>query len=236
MIKIAIVEDGDEEANLLLSYLEQFAQERGETFLYKRFKDAADFLEEKGSYDIIFLDIMLPNITGMEAAERLRRYNTRSVIIFVTSMAQFAVRGYEVDALDYIVKPVTYSRLTFKLRRALDVINANQDKMVVVSNPDGIAQISTGDIYYIEVSGHKLSFHTSRGVLTEHGSLGSLEEQLQDSNFMRCNSCYLLNPKYIADVRGMTVTMQDGTELKISQPKRKKFINDLTNWLGQGKR
>lgn len=236
MIKIAIVEDGEEEANLLLSYLEQFSRENGETFLYKRFKDAASFLEEKGSYDIIFMDIMLPNITGMEAAERLRRYNTRSVIIFVTSMAQFAVRGYEVDALDYIVKPVTYSRLTFKLRRAIDIINANQDRMVIVNNPDGLAQISTSEIYFIEVSGHKLSFHTRRGVLTEYGSLGSLEEQLKDSNFMRCNSCYLLNPKYITGVKGMTVTMQDGSELKISQPKRKKFINDLTNWLGQGKR
>lgn len=77
-------------------------------FDIRRFKDAVDFISDKMSFDLIFLDIEMPYMSGMELAKHIREYNKVSVIIFVTNMKQYAVNGYEVGALDFVVKPVSY--------------------------------------------------------------------------------------------------------------------------------
>ena len=235
MVSIAIVEDGDKEAAALTRCLERYEKENCARFSYVRFSDAMSFLEYREAVDIVFMDIMLPNISGIEAARQLRKFNDTTIIIFVTNMAQFAIQSYEVDAFDYVLKPVTYERVTKKLDKALAMISAHTDKVLVISQPNGFAQIPSESVYYIEVRGHKLSYHTDKGKLTEHGSLGELENTLRDMNFLRCNSCYLVNPKYISSVTGMRVKMVNGDELKISQPKRKSFIDSLTRWMRQSK-
>lgn len=237
MIDIAIVEDDVEEQQLLLRYLKKYNTEHQKNFRFFMYSNAFDFLEEKRAFDIAFLDIMLPNMTGMEAAAKLRTYNSHTVLIFVTTMVQFAIKSYEVDALDYIVKPVTYERLTMKLQKAIKVIEANSDGMVVINDSRGIVKCVTGDLRYVEVHGHKLEYHTVDGLYTDYGSLNDLEQVLKAYDFMRCNSCYLVNPHHIKRVNGkdLTVVLSNDEVLKISQAKRKQFVSDITNWLGQGK-
>jgi DNA-binding LytR/AlgR family response regulator len=101
---------------------------------------------------------------------------------------------------------------------------------------NGSVQIETNQLYYIEVCGHKLAYHTENGVAYEYGSLSNLETLLKGNHFMRCNSCYLVNPKFIEKINSneLLVVMKNGETLKISQPRRKSFISELTNWLGQG--
>ena len=235
VIDIAIIEDSNEAASALVSCLERFGQEENEQFKIVRYTDADAFLSAKQPYDIIFMDIRLPNITGMEAAERLRKFDKTSVLIFVTSMAQFALKSYEVDALDYILKPVSYRRVTLKLRKAVEIVKSREDRQVVINHGGEMVRLSTAQILYVEVRGHKLSYHTDEGVLSENGSLSSLEASLRANNFMRCNACYLVNPRRILSVKKFTVCMDNGDELSISQPRRKAFIDELTNWMGQGK-
>ena len=231
------MEDDEKEANTLLNCIERYMAENQRELICKRFTDAETFLDEHTAFDMAFLDIMLPNKTGMEAAFELRRQNADIVIIFVTTMAQFAVKGYEVNALDYILKPVTYERFTLKMQKAVEIIKAKSSQFIVVNDPDGIVKISSGEVLYIEVSGHKLTWHTTNGNYSEYGSLSDVETMLKNHNFMRCNSCFLVNPEYIARVNNIeqSVILVNGEELKISQPKRKKFLTELTNWLGQGK-
>lgn len=109
MFKTAIVEDNSVDAGKLKDFLERFAAKSGEVFITTVFKDAADFLNGyKQIYDMVFMDIELPGINGMEAAHKLRTVDGKVTLIFVTNMARFAVKGYEVDAADYVVKPVHY--------------------------------------------------------------------------------------------------------------------------------
>lgn len=236
MERIAVVEDSQEEKKALTACLEKYKKDKNENIRWKCFESAFDFLESREPFDIVFFDIMLPGMTGMEAAQQLRKYNSEIIIIFVTNMSSFAVKSYEVDALDYILKPVSYDRVDFKLTKALSMIRAKCATSLAVNSLDGgIVRLSSSEIYYIEVTGHKLRYCTDKGEFFEKGTLSQKAEILENYNFARCNACYLVNLKYIFAVNGYYLKMKNGDELRISQPKKKDFMGKLANYMGQGK-
>ena len=236
MGKLAIVEDTAEERAALVSCLETYRRKMHENISWICFENAYDFLESREHFDIVFFDIMLPGMNGMEAAEKLREYDSDIIIVFTTNMTSFAVKSYEVDALDYILKPISYERVEFKLTKALNLIRARGETSVTINNEDGkMIRISSGQIYYVEVTGHKLAYYTEKGVFCEKGSLSQLSEVLEHYNFARCNACYLVNLRYIFAVDGYFLEMKNGDRLKISQPKKKEFVGKLANYMGQGK-
>jgi len=236
LINIAIVEDDDREANILEGYIKKYGKENKEEFYITRYSDAINLLDNyQPVYDIIFMDIEMSYLNGMEAAIKLRKLDNVVTLIFVTNMANYAIKGYEVDALDFIVKPVRYSSFAMKLKKALARISANEDVDIVVSRRGGIVRVTSRQIVYIEVVGHKLTYHLNDGVVEGHGSLTDLEKQLQVCNFLRCHSSYLINPQYISNVQGYTVTMTNGIELRISRPRKKRVMTQLAELLGEGR-
>lgn len=138
MINVAIVEDEKPAAELIGSYLQEFGRQEEEEFSVRVFGDAVSFLENyKPDFDLVFMDIMMPSIDGMRAAKKLRERDRNVQIIFVTSMSQFAVKGYEVAALDFIVKPVSYFDFCIKMRRAVFAVRSCDGRSVVVPAEGG---------------------------------------------------------------------------------------------------
>lgn len=236
VIEIAIVEDNEMEAKLLNNFIEKFGELHEELFRVYWFNDAFKLLDNyQPLYDIILMDIEMPHLNGMEAAAKLREIDDQVTLIFVTNMAKYAVKGYEVDALDFIVKPVRYSTFIMKFKKALSKISSNEDTNILVSRKGGMIRLTSRQILYIEIKGHKLKYHLINEMVEGYGSLTDLEQQLQPYNFLRCNSCYLINPKYMSQVQGYTVTMTNGDELQISRPRKKQFMAQLADLLGEGK-
>ena len=123
MAQIAVVEDNDAMRAQLCGFIAQYAQESGHQLDVTAFSDGAQLVEPyRPGFDIIFLDIEMPKLGGMPTAERIRRQDPDVVLVFVTNMAQYAIRGYEVDALDFVLKPVSYYQFSTKLERALQRI------------------------------------------------------------------------------------------------------------------
>lgn len=232
MIRIAIVEDDEMEAKVLTDALKRFEKEREEKFVIERFTDAFSYLESKNEYAVVFMDIMLPNMTGMEAASHLRKRDRDTFLIFVTSMTELAINGYEVDAIDYMIKPVSYERIERRMSKILEKCKDKCTDVITMRTEGGYVHLSTDQIYYVEVRGHKLTFVTSHGNFTKNGSIKEVEERLKESRFLRCNSCYLVNPQHINATKGYIVSMRNGDELKISQPRKKDFMNELISYLG----
>ena len=107
MIRIAVVEDEELYAEQLQNYISKYAEERKKQIKVTWFQDEEDIVSGyKGEYDIILLDIQMRFMDGMTAAEKIRELDSEVVLMFITNMIQYAVRGYEVDAMDYVVKPV----------------------------------------------------------------------------------------------------------------------------------
>ncbi|MDE6058616.1 MAG: LytTR family DNA-binding domain-containing protein [Clostridia bacterium] len=233
--RVVIVEDEAVYSDALKDMLVRYEKDQNVSFNITTYRNVESFLAEyKNCYDIVFMDIELPGMNGMDGARRLRQIDPVVVLIFITNMAQFAVQGYEVNALDYILKPVTYKNFSLKLERAMNCINKNADKYIVVNGKNGITRMNTSDIIYIEVRGHHLFFHLSgKKEVDVCGALGKLSEELREFGFAQCNSCFLLNMKYIDVINAMSVVMTDGTELQISKRKRKDFLNEFSAYVGK---
>ena len=120
MITIAIVEDEEAYAKQLTEYIEKYQRESGKSIRVIRFSDGDEIVEKyTGEYDIILMDIQMKFMDGMSAAEAIRKQDTKVVIMFITNMTNYAIRGYEVDAMDYVLKPVSYFAFSKKLDRAM---------------------------------------------------------------------------------------------------------------------
>ena len=230
MYKIAIVEDEVEAREKLVGYIKRFGAENATEFDVVCFNGALPFLSEyKSVFDIVFMDIEMPVVNGMDAAKRLRQMDKSVTLIFVTNMAQYAVSGYEVDALSFIVKPVSYTNFALKLSRAIGRIKSERAPFVVIKGKNNIKRICADDVRYVEVANHSLVWHTQDGLEQSTGSLKSVAEQLGPS-FAFCNQCYLVNLRCCTEVNGYTLRL--GSDLlQISRPKRAAFIKALNLYL-----
>lgn len=233
MFEISIIEDDTSACEVLKEYIKRYGRENSLDFEINCYGDALSFLDlYKHGSDIIFMDIELPNMNGIEAAQRLRENDSTAVLIFVTNMAQFAVKGYEVNALDFVVKPLTYPAFCMKIDRALKVVETLSPHRITVSIPGKVVRLDVRYLCYVEVMGHKLFYHTESEVFEGRGVMNSEEERLKKYNFLRCNSCYLVNPLQIKTVGKDAVVMRNDEVLQISHSKRKKFFADFAEYLG----
>ncbi len=232
MRNIAIVEDDDKEAGLLEEQLRRYEKETGAEYRIVRFSDAIAFLTGySADYDIVFMDIEMPDLDGMTAAKKLREVDPEVILVFVTNMAQYAVEGYEVSAMDFMVKPVRYDNLKLKLERAEKKLEGKGEDRFLVRGKNGPVVICVPDIRYVEVTDHMLTFYTNEGAIKVTGSLKEIEKRLEGRDFSRANSCYLVNLKYVTGASDGMVTV-GGDRLSISRARRKSFMSDLADYLG----
>lgn len=234
MINIAIVEDEAAESKKLKTYISEYTKKQGLEFNVASFANPIVFLTNyTGNYDIVFMDIELPDMDGMACACKLRDIDTDVTIIFVTNMAQFAVKGYEVNALDFIVKPVSYLSFELKFRRALEYRRNRGGMKIMVKTVGGSECINTSELIYVEIINHNLIYHTTRGNFQSYDQLKRIETPLIEHGFMRISRCFLVNLRYIKSVRGYDVEVGDDV-IQVAHQKRSELMRLLADYLGGG--
>lgn len=231
MIRLALVEDDAVYRSQLRDYIAKYSEASGEKFAVTEFSDGDEIaLGYKAVYDIILMDIEMKFMDGMMAAEEIRRVDTEVIIIFITNSPQYAIKGYAVDALDYVLKPVSYYAFSQRLSRAIERV-ARRARHYLQINAHGTAhKLDTAQIYWVESSGHDLIFHTAEGELTAPGSMQDTEQKLAQDSFFRVNKGCLVNLEHVDCMQGEDAVVH-GDRVPLARARRKAFLDALNDYI-----
>ncbi len=226
MIHIAIVEDDAHDKARLKKCLKKYEDEMQQRFEITEFSDGEDITTNyTAKYDLILLDIEMAFMNGMSAAQRIREVDPDVELIFITNMPQYAIQRYKVNALDYMLKPISYFSFTETMNKALKRIGNSEKKYVVVATKGGKMKLDISSICYVEVLDHLLLYHTVDGIYEARGTLKDTLGQL-DERFFSCSRSFVVNLDYVEHYRGNDLTV-NGDILAMSRGRRNAFLDAL---------
>ena len=230
VLLIAIADDDPKDVALLEGYVKDYFRKANTAALIHTFSNGLDFIRSAETHDIVFLDIQMGKLDGLETARFLRKIGKESILIFVTAMAQFAIKGYEVDALDFIVKPASMASITYVLDKAMKRLSSSS-AIFSLKTAEGTLSLSSNDITYVEVFDHNLVYHTTKGEYTVRGKLSDVLEKLDSERFVLCNRSYIVNLRYVSNVTSDYLLI-DKIRIPISKSHRKELMQRFSSFLG----
>ncbi len=227
MFRIAIVEDDAHDLAHVKKYLNQYGKEKNVEFNIIEFRDGDNITADyTADYDIILMDIRLGFMDGMKTAEIIRKMDRDVVLIFITNTPQYAIQGYKVNALDYILKPISYFSFSESMNRAIKKVRDEKKDTVIISTKGGKTKLEVNQICYVEVRDHILEYHTADEIYQAKGTLHDAEIQLDPKIFFPCSRSYLINLDYVERYEGIFVYV-NGDAIQISRRMRKLFLDAL---------
>lgn len=232
MLLIAIVDDTPSDIERLKAQVENHLTRARESFRIHTFGESVDFIRSQESYDLVFLDIHMDKINGLEAAHFIRKINKEVVLIFVTQMAQMAIRGYEVDAMDFIIKPSDQASIDRVMDKALKRIVDRAGSFVVLKTARDTISISTSKIHFIEVYDHDLVYHTEEGEYRIRGQLNKVRQEVDSQQFVLSSRSHLVNLRHVASVHNDHL-MVAGKMVPLSKVRRKEIEQRFVSFLGE---
>ena len=230
-IRAAIAEDDPAFRAQLNGFLQQYAGDKQLEISVSAFEDGQALVSSfHPTYDVVFLDIEMPLLDGMSAAEKIREKDNQVLLVFVTNVAHYAVKGYAVQALDYILKPLNYMSFSAKMDRIVKTLQLRQEKSILLNSGSSIRRIPVSQILYVEVLRHQVVYHLADELITVRGSLKEAENLLEGCSFGKCNSCFLVNLRHVRGVREDAVIVGQ-EELQMSRAKKKDFMQAVAAYI-----
>ena len=217
--RIAICDDEQNQIEYITSIVASWSAHEGHGCEIRTFASAEAFLfeyEDDKAYDILLLDVEMKNMNGIELAKRIRKDNNRAEIIFITSHFEFVGEGYEVDALHYLIKPISVEKLTQVLTKAAEKLSV-EPPSVVISCEGETVKLYESDILYVESFLHYIVIHTKDNEYKIKENISVFENKVSDV-FYRIHRSYLVSLKYITRISRTSVNIGN-TELPLSRGK-----------------
>ncbi len=232
-MKVAIVENEKQEISKYLRFIKQYESETREKVDAVTFNNGFDFIEcYEGDFDCVFMDIDMPGINGLETSLKLRELDEEIIIIFVTNLPQFAIDGYKVQALDFLLKPLDYINLKVELNKVSRFVKSvSKKKSLWINQKGGNYKISYSDIIFIEIVRHDVVIHTNETEYKFRGSLTAIEEKLDKDLFIRIGSPFIVNLSYVQGVVKGECILKNDIHLPISRQNKSMFMEALNSFL-----
>lgn len=234
MLHIVICDDDMEFADELKSQVNRYSIENNIDIRISIYSDGLDLIESyRLDIDLVFLDIQMKHLSGLETAEHIRRIDSDVSIIFLTSLSQYALEGYKYSATNYIVKPIRYVRLKSELDKWHEKYRSQARAYIIVSSDTGKYKVFLDRLRYIETYNRKLMLHYGDENIITKKKMKDMEGALSEaSSFVRCHAGYMVNLSFVKKVEKLEIILISGEALPISQPKRKLFMERLAEYWG----
>ncbi|MDL2225631.1 LytTR family DNA-binding domain-containing protein [Eubacteriales bacterium OttesenSCG-928-M02] len=198
---IGVCDDCAADRQALIAHINTYFENREHPIPIKVYGSGEELLSRyhKDDIGVLFLDIYMNELNGMEVARRIRAQDERVQLIFTTTSMDYALEGYGVGALQYLLKPVSYEGVRDALSRCKEMLREMERSITILSNRMQI-RVSVGDIRYIEVEKNRCVIHTKKGEVITYTTLSELEQQLGGAPFLRTHRSYLINMDYVNKV------------------------------------
>lgn len=227
-----ICDDHVQDRTLLADFCKQYEKEYRLPLTLLSFENAGELLksqEAKGA-DVMFMDIYMEGALGIDAARILRGKGYRGSLIFITTSQEHYAQGYDVEAIHYLLKPLTWPDFLEAMRRVMERIETTTKRIRVTTKKMEL-DVDVSGIQYIEVYGHKTILHTLRGELVVKQSLSALEERLGKDPFLRCYRYFIVNMDYVIRLTEDHFLMKDGKQIPLSRDGRSALINRYMSYV-----
>lgn len=234
MLTIAVVDDDNVCVQQISDFIVRSCEDKHISYTIKSYCDGKDFLDSyKKQFDVIFLDISMKQIDGLSTAARIRKSDNETLIIFFTQMAQYAIEGYKVNALDFLVKPLDYYSFELVFRKTLKQLKKKQGGSVALEIENGLQIIQQKNIYYVDIYKHYLTYHTSTGDYTVRGTLEDAKKKLDTILFYQCHRCYLVNISMVTSISKDSIQI-DGRRIEVSRSRREGLVHAVKRYIVGG--
>ncbi len=228
MIKFAICDDEPAMARELASYLARYLEEHEVTaYSVSNFSSGRALLEAADGFDVIFLDIQMEEPDGMETARLLRRQGDHSLLVFVTVLMELVFDAFQVEAYDYLTKPLDAARFARTMDRVLRTLEQRTAASIVIQQGSGCEVVPLSDVVYCEVLGRKVYLHKADGTITGYYDRLEQLERRVDGRFFRWHRSYLVNLDHVRGCQAGQVLLSQGERIPVSRLRER----DLTGAL-----
>lgn len=234
MIRIGICEDAPQDREKLEHYIRNFISKKGIEFSLDKFMSSEDFLEkwDNTPYDILFLDVYMDQMTGIELAKKIRKIDQNVIIIFVTSNTTHALEGYKIHAYDYLVKPLTQIDFDHTLQDVFTHLKLKGKEYFAFPTNEGELKLDLDDLYYIESNVRKTNLYLENELFICQYNINTLEEKLKSLGFIRTHRSFIVNMRKIKLLKSTEVILENERSVFLSKYKAKDVKAEFMQYLG----
>lgn len=227
MLSIAVCDDEVIECCNIARKIKDILEEMKIPCIIRQFRSGGELLQELESFDIIFLDIIMQDMDGMKTAQIFREKVSDKILIFVSSSREYVFEAYDVEAFQYLLKPVDDRKLKSVLQKAVLKTESRSQEFIIVSRERQKKKLFLDDIYYFEIKGRVVDVHGTEGIFTYYEQIRELENKLWDKGFFRCHKSYLINLKYVDGYNRQEVILENGEKIVIAKRRYDKFVQEV---------
>ena len=227
MLSIAVCDDEVIECCNMAKRIKEIMEEMKIPCIIRQFRSGGELLQALESFDIVFLDIIMQDLDGMKTAQIFREKASDKILIFVSSSREYVFEAYDVEAFQYLLKPVDDRRLKNVLQKAVIKTQIRSKEFIIVSKERQKKKLFLDDIYYFEIKGRIVDAHGPEGIFTYYEQIGKLENKLRDKVFFRCHKSYLINLKYVDGYSRQEVVLENGEKIVIAKRRYDEFVQEM---------